>query len=130
MYVVLRQVSHSFQFLNNLTNRTWTAYFSMCKHKLRWETVYKRFKFFKDVLFEDFREAVWNIDWSIVFNFLRKAVIINICINYISRKRISNVCRNFEILGGILSRPVLFLDLCPWWFYLFLPQLHVENQKR
>ena len=130
MYVVLRQVSHSFQFLSNLTNRTWTAYFSMCKHKLRWETVYKRFKFFKDVLFEDFREAVWNIDWSIVFNFLRKAVIINICINYISRKRISNVCRNFEILGGILSRPVLFLDLCPWWFYLFLPQLHVENQKR
>ena len=92
MYVVLRQVSHSFQFLNNLTNRTWTAYFSMCKHKLRWETVYKRFKFFKDVLFEDFREAVWNIDWSIVFNFLRKAVIINICINYISKKRISNVC--------------------------------------
>ena len=85
----------------------------MCKHKLRWETVYKRFKFFKDVLFEDFREAVWNIDWSIVFNFLRKAVIINICINYISKKRTCNVCRNFEILGGILSRPVLFLDLCP-----------------
>ena len=30
----------------------------MCKHKLRWETVYKGFEFFKDVLFEDYREAV------------------------------------------------------------------------
>ena len=109
MYVVLRQVSHSFQFLNNLTNRTWTAYFSMCKHKLRWETVYKRFKFFKDVLFEDFREAVWNIDWSIVFNFLRKAVIINICINYISKVRISNVCWKFWNFGWNLIKTSSFL---------------------
>ena len=93
---------------------TWTAYFSMCKHKLRWETVYKGFKFFKDVLFEDFREAVGILIGLWFSTFWEKRLLLISVSTILVKCESVMFAESFEILGGILSRPVLFLDLCPW----------------
>ena len=56
---VIKPLSEDFlQFSKPYQNKTWAIVFPICRYKLRQETVHKRFKFLKNVLFVDFRKVV------------------------------------------------------------------------